>query len=153
MFKVSDLRESFLNSWDIMKLSDIYLPEIDNKILCTPFSLCGNSDSLVFVANPSGKYSVSSGYKCLLSSTMHHVEIDFRFPWKDFWKIKAPRRLLMFIWRLGNKAKPSGEILQKHHINGTINYMFCHSHLEDLDHVFITCDFARALWFGLNLAV
>ncbi|KAF7813166.1 phenolic glucoside malonyltransferase 2-like [Senna tora] len=58
-----------------------------------------------------------------------------------------------FIWRVVNDALPNLVNLKRHHMNVEDTCMLCNQYPETLEHVFLLCPFARAVWFAsmLNL--
>jgi hypothetical protein len=61
------------------------------------------------------------------------------------WKIKVPLKIKIFMWFLFKKVLVTKDNLAKRHWNGCIKYVFCDSQ-ETVDHLFISCLFARLIW-------
>lgn len=84
---------------------------------------------------------MANGYKFLLSNVVPdaHDPITITsssFPWKDYWKSKAPFRLLLFGWKVVNKAIPTKHVLKVHHRNVDDACVFCAEQTESVDHIF-----------------
>lgn len=99
-FKVSNIIDQDSGGWDWSRINDIYsLDEIDRLRFARPPAL-GEPDTPVSSVVASGTYSSADGFRLLqkdmLSDQGNHVLVSY-FPWKDFWKIKAQPRFLLFI--------------------------------------------------------
>lgn len=149
------LHEDGVN-WDVGKISNLYPSDMVITIQSILLSKLGNRDKLVWTQSLDGIYNCKDGYKLLTHSDWQMVHPRIRlaeFPWKDFWRVKVPHRILLFIWRLLLNAIPLLDILQKHHIQVNNVCPFCDSNTEDRDHVFLWCSFAQAIWFGIKPAL
>lgn len=52
-----------------------------------------------------------------------------------------------------NKAIPTMDVIKDHHIDHARVFSLCHAADESLDHIFLQCEFANFLWFGLSLSL
>lgn len=115
--------------------------------------LAPTTDRLVWSKAISDVYTIADGYRLLSNQVSDRHNTQRIFPWKDFWRIKELLRLLMFIWKFLNESIPCGEILNRHHVPGNFHCQLCDHPGESLDHVFKACPFARAIWFGIPIAL
>lgn len=124
-----------------------------SQMVTTLPSCCGLKDKLLWTGHASGDYSVSAGYKWLISNGLRIGVSCLRpsvFPWKDYWKGKLPYRVLVFGWRVLNDAIPTKEKLYRYHIGVGGLCLFCNDNDETIDHIMLHCPFSKAVWFGLN---
>ena len=59
-----------------------------------------------------------------------------------------PQKHLLFIWKLLNKAIPSSDVLQEHHLQANSLCHFGCSDADSIHHIFFSCHLVRAAWFG-----
>lgn len=59
----------------------------------------------------------------------------------------------MMVWKFLNSSLPCGQVLRQHHVPCQITCPFCKSEDESLDHLFRTCDFSEAVWFGILVSL
>ena len=54
---------------------------------------------LIWVLYSKGTFTVNSAYHSVIqhTSTLHQSQT----PWKKIWKMNAPERIRMFLWRIG----------------------------------------------------
>lgn len=131
-----------------------------SRFLYIQHSLYGSEDKLLWSGHSSGNYTVSAGYKWLVSNRPRNPNSrtylgPTSFPWKDFWKSKLPYRVLVFGWKVLCDALPTKDKLQRNHINVGINNLclFCYQHVETSNHLFLHCSFSKVVWFGINLSI
>jgi hypothetical protein len=77
--------------------------------------------------------------------------------WKLLWKINAPGKMKIHMWRFAHDCLPSGVQLVHRHIPASVACVFC-GREEDVQHAFLQCQFAQEVWrlvkinYGLQLA-
>ena len=69
--------------------------------------------------------------------------------WKNLWKFKIPYKICMFLWKLLHNGLPTRMELFRRQIIVSPKCVMCDQEDEMLDHLFLKCPFARALWFTL----
>jgi len=87
-----DLDEDCIDSWQL------YLNEL--KIICV--RILASKDTLMCAkSKSSGMYTTMIGYEVLMNSVCQEEILR----WSKIWKIKAPKKLRIFLWLvLRNKA-------------------------------------------------
>jgi hypothetical protein len=103
-----------------------------------------------------GIYSVKSAYnfarsdKFFVSRSRHgggsssSAAIEDK-NWKMVWKINAPGKMKIQLWRFAHDCLPSGVELVRRHIPASDACIFC-GREEDVEHAFLQCQFAREVW-------
>jgi hypothetical protein len=77
--------------------------------------------------------------------------------WKMVWKIDAPGKMKIHLWRFAHDCLPTGVQLFRRHIPASVDCVFC-GRKEDVEHTFLSCPFAHEVWrsvkdrFRLQLA-
>jgi hypothetical protein len=65
--------------------------------------------------------------------------------WKAIWKVKAPGKMNIHMWRFAQDCLPSGVQLVKRQIPANGSCIFC-GRSEDIAHAMLFCQFARSVW-------
>ena len=114
------------------------------QIRSFPPFLSNEKDFLIWQPNPNGEFSIKSAVlrrrhqgASLLSRTL-------------IWDQRLPRKISIFMWRLLNALLPLPDILSKFGFHLPSKCVFC-NHVETLEHVFLTCEVATAVWHRLGL--
>ena len=66
--------------------------------------------------------------------------------WKGIWRIRAPNKIRLFIWRAVKGSLPTKENLHKRHILLDVTCSLCDEHQEKIMHALWLCDLAKAVW-------
>ena len=114
--KVCSIINPSHKSWDVALLNRLFLPHEALLIQSIPLSLSPIEDKLVWPLNPSGIYSVKSGYKLLsqevgvLATSAHVVDPAI---WKVVWGLKVQNKIRNFLWRaIRNSIPVKSNLLQ-----------------------------------------
>jgi hypothetical protein len=146
--------------WDPIVVSSIFEEEVASQILQIPVSRHGGEDFASWPHSKTGEYTVRSGYNlarmnefiqsrsttgCGLGSDMSE-EIKC---WKKLWRIKAPGKMVITLWRFIHDCLPTAHQLCHRHIPCTDACVFCCQE-ERVEHVFLFCQYAREVWRELK---
>jgi hypothetical protein len=131
-----------------------------SKILQVPLSRLGGEDFASWPHAKFGSYTVRSAYNLArsesffaaqsnsgrgLSSTVADEE---RF-WKKLWKIKAPGKMKITLWRLAHDCLPSGHQFCRRHIPASDACVFCDRE-ERAEHTMLFCQYAVEVWRAIQ---
>ncbi|XP_059071301.1 uncharacterized protein LOC131865388 [Cryptomeria japonica] len=101
-------------------------------------------DEIIWCGSKSGCYSVKVGIT-LLERDAKSKEWESKICWNNVCLLKAGA----FAWLAGNKWILSGDHLNKMGFAGPFHYVLCEKAEEDVDHLFLNCDFSQKAWlFG-----
>ena len=98
-------------------------------------------------------YKVKSEYQLLAKGTQHntHTSTNSEQIWKSLWRLKIPFRLIILLWEILNNALPIILCFERRNIVIDKVCVLYHLEEQDLDHLFLPCSFAKALWMGLAI--
>ncbi|KAK2991589.1 hypothetical protein RJ640_000960 [Escallonia rubra] len=89
-------------TWNESLLRNIFPDHVTEHILDIFVSQGGCPDKVIWTANPTGIFSVSSAYNLQYA----HKHLDISIPsdsstvWKNLWALQVPPKLLYFLWQL-----------------------------------------------------
>lgn len=90
---------------------ELFDPEDVQAVLSIPLPIRSNEDKLIWVLYSKGAFTVKSAYYTVIqhTSTLHQSQT----PWKKIWKMNAPKRIRMFLWRIGVNVLAEENMLEK----------------------------------------
>ena len=101
---VSSLIDDDTKRWKAGLIRATFLPFEAETILSIPLSYSLPDDSIVWIGNKRGFFSVKSAYYVVLPVVEKAVagensSRDFRTPlWKKMWQLKIPLKVKIFAW-------------------------------------------------------
>lgn len=133
------------HSWNKYKIGQILNALDAQSILSMPPITSNARDQLIWTCTPSGNFSVKSADWQI--SELHAP--PYLSPWRRWWQLNLPPRLLFFGWRIGHNLLPTKENLFHRKILTSTTCPLCSNHEESLSHLFKDSTFTRAIWFGV----
>ena len=117
-----------------------FLRDVEGKIIQQH-----RSDVWVWKANPSGNYSGQSAYHMLRGETTEGSQNEC---FEELWKIKIPRKISVFVWRLLRDRLLTRTNLQRRQVQiNDLSCPFYKSMEEDSTHLFIHCNKIQPIWW------
>jgi hypothetical protein len=101
-------------------------------------NLNDDQDKFVWDLTSSRKFTVKSMYGDMLNGHTRYLR-------KYLWKIKIPLKIKIFMWFLSKKVLLTRDNLAKRNWNGNTKCSFCDTE-ESVEHLFISCTFAKLIW-------
>ena len=102
-------------------------------------------DDWVWMADPSGQYSVQSAYNMLRGEAIVGIQ-DWAF--EELWKLKVPTKILVFAWRLLKERLPTKRNLYRRQVEvNDRSCPLCSSMEEDVGHLFFHCSKIIPIWW------
>jgi hypothetical protein len=143
-------------TWNEENVHAFFDPFTAAQILQTPIARRVGVDFVTWPFTRHGSYSVRSSYNLARSAKFIHSRsksgfgisstwMDREKEWKEVWKIKAPGKMLIHLWRFAHDCLPSGAQLCKRKIPASGLCIFC-DRPEGIEHAMLTCQFARMVW-------
>jgi hypothetical protein len=156
---VKDLIDHETRQWNHSIIDQLFLPFEALQIYQIPLVDTNSNDELTWSGTKDGIYSVKSGYQAVMDwKTQHQNQAASNYydkepGWKHLWKLKIPPKHANLIWRILNKAIPVKDHLISRGIKCDPLCVRCNKSIETIDHVFLKCDWVRAIWFGSPLTI
>ena len=73
--------------------------------------------------------------------------------WSTIWKLKFPVKIITFIWKLLHNSLQVKSILNNRGIASEPTCPLCNEDEETISHLFLFCQFSKAVWHGSNLSI
>ena len=115
------------------------------------------NDKLLWKHSSSSNFQVHKAYSLLLedfqascSNSRPSVSIP-QVVWGLIWRVKLPLKIGTFVWKLLHDCLPTFLNLNNRGINVNRDCPFCNADVESSTHLFLSCQFARAIWHGSTL--
>ena len=102
-------------------------------------------DAWVWMADPSGSYSVQSAYKVMRGPVVDGIK-DRAF--EELWQLKIPTKYAVFAWRLLRDRLPTRINLHRRQIDILDRHCpFCSREEEEAGHLFFHCNRIIPIWW------
>ena len=150
---VAELIDNNTHTWKPNLIQALYPPPFRNEILQIPLSRTGSaSDNLVWKHSISGEFQVKKAYELLLKDEADRNSIG-NHKWHLVWKVQVPLKNCNFVWRLLHDSLPTYLTLKRRGIPIDSSCPMCEGGDESSSHLFLSCPFARAIWYAFSLAL
>ncbi|OMO94054.1 reverse transcriptase [Corchorus capsularis] len=160
--KVEEIMNKDLGIWELDQIQHWLTEEEQSAIKDIPVHEGEEPDILIWPKDKSGKFTVKSGYVTCKNvvavgninraSSSHLVD---KRVWKEIWKIKAPSKVKVFMWRMCMGALATNENLWKRKCKQDPLCELCGQEVETIEHMILTCEWTRKVWwegcFGLKI--
>ena len=120
-----------LNDWEIPRILELF------KVLESFQGIQTGEDYLWWQGHNKGSYKVKEGYKQKITGGIQ----DFKWPWKQIWRIKVPHKVPCFTWLLAKEAVLTFDNVAKRGISLCNRCSLCGKANETLRHLFLHCNF------------
>lgn len=153
---VSCLMNEDARCWDGDLIRSLFPVDIAKEILQMPISRHGDADFTSWPHDKLGLYSVRSAYNLARSEAFFADQsnsgrgmasrlLESQKDWKGLWKINAPGKMKITLWRAAHECLATGFQLRRRHIPSTDGCVFCNRD-DTVEHVFLFCPFAAQIW-------
>ena len=146
--RVADLIENG-NSWNMTLLRKYFLPPDIHSIMKIKLPSQSCNDRVIWYYDRCGEYTVKSGYhiartwKNLDSAASSSVS---SWQWATIWKLIAPSKVKIFLWRAFSGSLPSIENLELKRVVDDSRCRICGEAGESILHALFVCQHAHDVW-------
>ncbi|KAL7241533.1 hypothetical protein ACSBR1_014181 [Camellia fascicularis] len=145
--------------WKHDLLKEWLSPEDLEAVLTIPIAAVHRDDLLIWHHNPSGVYSVKSGY-ALAKQICHNsngpskpsgsliLGTDF---WNSIWALDIPPKIRHFWWRVCHNLLATKLGLFRRKCAASGECPICRKDDESVEHLLFECPWTKAVWFGSSL--
>ncbi|GMI86859.1 hypothetical protein HRI_002355200 [Hibiscus trionum] len=148
--RVADLINSESYTWKTDLIKERFAPPTAHNIICMPLPLISTPDRRFWRGDSSGLYSVRSGYRWLVNSSLglNGNPTDFVDDWYtkfcgSYWSLPIPTKIRVFFWRFAHNLLPTYQNLISRKIQIHGQCILCHSGLESVFHMAYECHFIK----------
>ncbi|MBA0575279.1 hypothetical protein Golob_024933, partial [Gossypium lobatum] len=137
--------------WDVEKITSSFYPDVPNRIQCIPLALNPQPDMVQ--VDPSGEYTVRSGYRLLQGNRdLNENTVEcYNLFYKKLWKLELPKKVKIIVWRIFKNLIPNLHNLYNRRLVGSAICPKCARGVENLEHGFRDCHFVAVVWDLLNI--
>ncbi|CAL1408755.1 unnamed protein product [Linum trigynum] len=138
--------------WCDSKLSQWFDPLTCRHIKTIPLPRQNQEDRLIWHNTRDGVFSVKSAYHLAVSLDRRKGRWKSSVSWMDktswirLWDANLPPKLKVFIWQILNRILPTTEALIEKRVPVHPRCPVCWGDQETMEHLFLDCPVARALW-------
>ncbi|CAL1397819.1 unnamed protein product [Linum trigynum] len=150
--KVAELIRTGEGRWCDSKISHWFDPPTCKAIKAIPLPRRNIEDKLIWHATVDGMFTVKSAYHLAVTldrrregwrSTVSWMDKD---SWIRIWEADIPPKLKVFVWQILSRVLPTTEALLERKVQVHPRCPVCWESSETLEHLFLYCPVARALW-------
>ena len=154
-WRVKELIDETRHEWDRVLIREMFSREEAEAIIRSPLSKRDVPDSVVWLPNKDGVFSIKSGYAIARLLTKETDGIvgsstgqNRRLIWQRLWKLHLPNKIKIFGWRACHDMLPTKDNLVRRRITEDSVCELCQQGPETGIHVLCDCGVARGIWAG-----
>ncbi|CAL1409387.1 unnamed protein product [Linum trigynum] len=138
--------------WNVDRLGQWFDPPTCNAIRAIPLPVMEVEDKLMWHATADGIFTVKSAYHLAVTLDKRSGRWRDMVSWMDknswirLWDANIPPKLKIFAWQIFNHILPTMEALVERKIPVLLRCPVCWGERESLEHLFLYCPVARAMW-------
>lgn len=145
--KVSELIDWNYRNWKLDLLGELFNEDEIFQIMSIPIRGRWRRDSWAWKHNSKGTYTVKSGYHTAMAEHLipENSPSDEEL-WKLLWKIEAPEKVRILMWRICNNILPVANRLSTKGVAINTTCAVCLQQEESTFHCIFDCSVAREVW-------
>lgn len=144
--KVSSLMVEDHSAWDEKILRYMFNSRDQQCIRRINPTVRDNEDMVYWGAEVTGQYTVRSAYRILHAHKFLWRQNHQQCIWRKTWRLKAPPKVLNFMWRSLSNCLPTLCALSQKNVQVDPICQVCRMELETVDHILYSCDIAYQCW-------
>ena len=151
---VSLLIDEDTRGWKVDRVKRFFIPFEAETILNIPLSYSLPEDSIMYMGNKHGVFTVKNAYYVVLP-LVEKFEVgecstsDYRTRlWKKMWQLRLPAKIRIFSWKACIDGLPTRLNLAKRGLNIEAKCPLCEKAFESTSHALIQCDKLGDVWWN-----
>ncbi|KAL8131281.1 hypothetical protein AgCh_007272 [Apium graveolens] len=145
-YKVSALMAMDHRGWDEEILRDLFNTRDQQCIRRITLTDSSEEDEVYWGKEASGMYSVRSAYRLLQEQKNLWRQEDQTSAWRKTWRVKAPPKVLNFMWRALSNCLPTMVMLSQKQVPVSSVCQVCRNGEETVEHILCHCTLATQCW-------
>jgi hypothetical protein len=156
---VHDLILPISKTWNQSRISTLFYPFEAQQIQSIPIIDTNCPDEFCWPKTKEGVYTVKSSYQAIQDWKNKDNDpapsdvMKENKTWKILWKQKIPPKYTHLMWRLFHNGLPVRSNLGSRGISCNPLCPRCEGKIEDINHVFKGCEWAKQIWFASPLNI
>ncbi|GAU42618.1 hypothetical protein TSUD_238110 [Trifolium subterraneum] len=156
---VKDLMIPELRYWNRQLIFDTFMHFEAEQIVQIPIVHLVSPDEFSWPCTKDVIYTVKSGYQAIQEWKENYNEQATSYKtndnrvWQKLWQLKIPPKYTHLIWRILQDSLPVQKNLRKRGVNCYSLCPRCNDKIEDQNHVFSECWWAKQVWFASPLTL
>lgn len=155
--KVCELIDQDTKNWRRDLVFNVFNQFEAQQIINIPISLRLPEDKIIWHQERDGEYSVRSAYHLICEDknggTPESSNARNQKKWKAIWKIPIPNCVWNFLWRIAKNILPTRRNLRRKGVVLDPLCLICNVEEESQEHLFMSYQATRALWFTTSLGI
>lgn len=144
--KVSALMSMDHRGWDEEILRDLFNTRDQQCIRRITLTDNREENEVYWGKETSGMYSVRSSYRLLQEQKTLWRQEDQTSTWRKTWRVKAPPKVLNFMWRALSNCLPTMVMLSQKQVPVSVVCQVCKNGEETVEHILCHCTLAAQCW-------
>ncbi|CAL1400383.1 unnamed protein product [Linum trigynum] len=138
--------------WDEDKVAQWFDPPTCKAIKAIPLPRLNMADKLIWHGTADGVFTVKSAYHLAVDIDRRRGGWRATVGWMDkeswirLWEANIPPKLKVFVWQILHRILPTTEALIEKRVQVHPRCPVCWDSVETMEHLFLDCPVARALW-------
>ncbi|CAL1383715.1 unnamed protein product [Linum trigynum] len=152
VLKIAEAIQQGGGKWCDVKLSLWFHPLTCRHIQAILLPRLNIEDKLIWHGTSDGVFTVKSAYHLAVNLDRQKGRWRAQVSWMDIaswirlWDVNIPPKMKVFVWQIFHKIIPTTEALIEKKVAVLPRCPVCWATLKTLEHLFLDCPVARALW-------
>ncbi|CAA7027590.1 unnamed protein product [Microthlaspi erraticum] len=131
--------------WDLGKIAPFISDDLKLELSAVVVDrVTGAGDRLAWNETPDGQFTVTSAYRFLSRDGIYKPDMENFF--NRVWRVRAPERVRVFFWLVGNKGIMTNQERFRRHISESEICQVCKGGVESILHVLRDCLAMAGIW-------
>lgn len=149
---VQDIITPVNKQWDVHFIHALFPPKWRANLICgIPLFHSVKEDRIVRALTKNGTYTVRSAYYFYMQRRAAADNLTCTGEWSYIWHLSVPPKVKTFIWKACRDCLPTRIRLQSKGVLCPALCTLCAVELENVWHIFLTCDRVKPVWVKTHI--